>query len=74
MSVGSSRGFFRPNIERRGRVVRGVLGALLLSAAAVLARGYPWLAGVVAASGLFVAFEATRGWCAVRACGIRTPM
>ncbi len=31
-----------------------------------------WLGIVLLASGFFVAFEALRGWCALRACGIKT--
>lgn len=67
-------GRFRPNIEARGRVARGILAAGLLLAAALVAREIPWAAVVLGLSGLFVAFEATRGWCAARACGIRTPL
>jgi hypothetical protein len=31
-----------------------------------------WLGLVLAACGVFVLFEALRGWCAMRACGIKT--
>ena len=33
-----------------------------------------WLGGVLLASAVFVAFEALRGWCALRACGIKTKL
>ena len=31
-----------------------------------------WLGVVLLVMGLFVAFEAARGWCVLRACGIKT--
>ena len=63
---------FARNIDNRGRLVRG-LGALALMVGAGF--GFTvswWLGGVLLASGVFVAFEAARGWCALRACGIKT--
>jgi hypothetical protein len=63
---------FRPNLDNKGRVIRGV-AALALGAAA----GVTWAlwrpAGIAlgVASG-FVGFEAARGWCAFRACGLKT--
>lgn len=34
-----------------------------------------WIAvAVLTLMGLFQLFEARRGWCVVRACGIRTPL
>ena len=63
---------FSPNINNTGRLVRG-LGALGLFIGAGFAFGVsPWLGLVLAASGAFVLFEALRGWCALRACGIKT--
>ena len=53
-------------------MIRGVLAALLIGAA-LLASDLPTIARVaLGASGLFVAFEALRGWCALRACGVKT--
>jgi hypothetical protein len=64
--------FLSPNISAKGRAVRG-LGAAGLLAGAVIAFGYAWwLSLLLAACGAFVLFEALRGWCALRACGIRT--
>ena len=67
--------FWSPNIERRGRLARGITALVLLAAAVILWRAdiavWPWVVGV---SGLFVLFEAVRGWCLLRACKIRTPM
>ncbi|MFM1768208.1 MAG: hypothetical protein RJA22_737 [Verrucomicrobiota bacterium] len=66
--------FFTPNISGKGRLVRG-LGALAL----LIGAGFgftvsPWLGAVLLISGAFVAFEALRGWCVMRACGIKTKL
>jgi hypothetical protein len=46
---------------------------LALLAAAAFGFGYStWLGGALALAGLFVLFEALRGWCILRACGIKT--
>ena len=62
------------NINNPGRAMRG-LGSLLCIASAVLlwshSRTAAALLGVVA---VFMFFEAARGWCALRACGIKTPL
>jgi hypothetical protein len=66
--------FFARNIDNRGRLVRG-LGALGLFVGAWFALGVSfWLGLVLALSGGFVLFEAVRGWCALRACGIKTKL
>jgi hypothetical protein len=64
--------FLTPNIDSKGRIVRGVLGALLLLACVVLAFWHVRVALVLAGCAAFVLFEAARGWCFVRACGIKT--
>ncbi|MGA3284063.1 MAG: YgaP-like transmembrane domain [Verrucomicrobiota bacterium] len=65
--------FFQPNISHRGRMARGVIGALCLIAGIIVAGDYLWWLGLVfVAAGLFAIFEAIRGWCLVRACGIKT--
>lgn len=65
---------FRPNIENTGRVFRAV-GALTLGTVAFLVCPHSRLAaGALGAGVLFMAFEAARGWCALRACGIRTKL
>jgi hypothetical protein len=62
----------RPNLETKGRIIRAI-GALGLAVGAVFAWPHSRLAAfVLAASGAFVAFEAARGWCALRACGVKT--
>jgi hypothetical protein len=66
--------FFSPNIRKSGRVVRGILAvALLIAAGFVFAHSV--VAGVLLLiAGLFVLFESLRGWCVVRACGIKTKL
>ena len=72
----------KPNIDRRGRIIRAVSGTLC-----VLFGGGIWLACWPESTGyriavtllalffgLFQWFEACRSWCIVRACGIRTPI
>jgi len=60
------------NIERRGRLVRALMALLLFAGAAFAFRLSAWLAWLFVLAGAFVLFEALRGWCVLRACGIRT--
>jgi hypothetical protein len=64
--------FFRPNLDYRGRMARGVIGALCLIAGIIVVDYALWLGLIFVAAGLFALFEAIRGWCLVRACGIKT--
>jgi hypothetical protein len=64
--------FFLPNIERNGRIARGVIGALCLVAGIIIAGDYSLWGLVPVVAGLFAIFESVRGWCLVRACGIKT--
>ncbi|MGD0253033.1 MAG: YgaP-like transmembrane domain [Verrucomicrobiota bacterium] len=65
--------FLKPNISFRGRMARGVIGALCLIAGIIVAGDYLWWLGLVlVAAGLFAIFEAVTRWCVVRACGIKT--
>jgi hypothetical protein len=64
--------FLSKNIGVTGRVVRGLVALALLAGAG---HGFTWsllLGSLLLCSGLFVAFEAARGWCFLRACGIKT--
>ena len=64
--------FFAPNLDRTGRIVRAVYGVVLAGTGLAL-RGYSlWLCLALVAAGVFGLFEAFRGWCLVRACGIKT--
>ncbi len=64
--------FFNSNIDTRGRLARAITAMLLLLAAILLLPHMRRVALVLAISGMFVLFEAWRGWCALRACGIKT--
>jgi hypothetical protein len=64
--------FFRPNIRRNGRIARGVTGTLCLIAGIVLVDFVLWLGLIFVVAGLFAIYEALRGWCIARACGIKT--
>ena len=69
------RRFFSRNIGTRGRRARAVMG-LIFFATGVLIYGpeswRKWTAGGLALSGAFAFIEAARGWCFLRACGVRT--
>jgi len=64
--------FFQPNISHRGRLARGVIGALCLIAGIIVVDYLLWLGLVLVVAGLFAIFEAVTRWCVVRACGIKT--
>jgi Protein of unknown function (DUF2892) len=64
--------FFKPNLDRHGRLARGVIGALCLIAGIIVVDYVLWLGLIFVAAGLFAIFESLRGWCLMRACGIKT--
>lgn len=66
--------FFTPNITRAGRVARFVCGLVLLVAGLIAFPRLWWLGMIFFGSAVFVFFEAARGWCALRACGIKTKL
>ena len=67
--------FFKQNIDNRGRLLRGVIALALFVGAGFCFFHTLTIAGVaLVAAGVFVSFEALRGWCAVRACGIKTKL
>jgi len=68
------KSLFSPNIGNRGRLVRGIAALLLFIGAGFASPVSIWLSLVLAASGAFVLFESLRGWCALRACGIKTKL
>jgi hypothetical protein len=65
---------FAPNIDNRGRLVRGIMGILLLVGGLFAICTMLWLGLVLLGSAAFVLFEAIRGWCGLRACGIKTKL
>ncbi len=64
----------KQNIDSKGRVARGGMAAVFLLAGACLIPEAPVFAAIFSLIGLFCAFEAWIGWCAVRACGVKTPL
>jgi hypothetical protein len=64
--------FFARNIDRRGRIVRAVWGSALIVAALLVWERSRWIGLVLVVSGVFALYEAARGWCLMRACGIKT--
>lgn len=66
--------FISRNIDNKGRLVRGLAALALLVASGFGFASSAWLGITLLASGVFVAFEALRGWCALRACGIKTKL
>ena len=65
---------FSRNIDNKGRLMRGIMALALFVGAGFGFNVSVWLGVVLLASGVFVAFEALRGWCALRACGIKTKL
>ena len=65
--------FFSPNIGTAGRLVRGACG-LGCAASAWFLRDHLVLTVALAGSGVFMLFEALKGWCVARACGLKTPL
>ena len=53
-------------------MARGVIGALCLITGIIVVDYALWLGLIFVAAGLFALFEAIRGWCIARACGIKT--
>ena len=66
------KNFFSANIDRKGRLARGVWAAVLLVGAAFGFTVSVWLGGLLLAGAGFAIFESLRGWCLLRACGIKT--
>ena len=64
--------FFDPNIGRTGRIVRAVYGVILIGAGLWLGSYSLWICLAFVAAGALGLFEAFRGWCIMRACGIKT--
>ena len=72
---GDGDSFWSCNIDGRGRLIRLVMALVFLGAAAWLWWGLDsafWSAGLLA-FGLVALYEALRGWCILRAVGMRTP-
>lgn len=68
------RRFFKPNLDRHGRLARGVIGTICLISGIIVVDYVLWLGLIFVAAGLFAIFESLRGWCIARACGIKTKL
>jgi hypothetical protein len=66
--------FFSPNIDNKGRLVRGCLALALFIGAGFGFTVSGWLGAWLLVCGGFVLFESLRGWCALRACGVKTKL
>ena len=64
--------FFAPNISGGGRVVRAAFGVVLIVSGTFLVLRGHLAALILMAGGMFALYEALRGWCIMRACGIKT--
>ena len=64
--------FLRPNLDRAGRLLRASLAMLLLLGGLIVVSRITWLGALLFISAGFLFFEAARGWCVARACGIKT--
>jgi len=64
----------KQNIDSKGRAARGGTAVVFLLAGGCLIPQTGLLATIFILIGLFCAFEAWIGWCAIRACGVKTPL
>jgi len=64
--------FFAPNIDSRGRIIRAIWAVLMIVAGGLTLGVNVWISVVLFAFGGLAAFEALRGWCVMRACGVKT--
>jgi type IV secretory pathway VirB2 component (pilin) len=62
----------QPNIGPTGRWLRAAVGIVLLGVAWWAVGQDRRLAALLAVLGVFCLYEAARGWCLLRACGIKT--
>ena len=66
------RRFFAPNIGRLGRGLRAAYGLILLVAGIWFLKSHPTASIVLFCFAAFAFYEALRGWCLLRACGVKT--
>jgi hypothetical protein len=64
--------FFSPNLQGEGRLARGATAMFLALAAFVCLPLSRRISLLFLAAAAFTVFEAMRGWCVLRACGIKT--
>jgi sec-independent protein translocase protein TatA len=66
--------FFQSNIGRAGRLFRGLLAVGFFVGTWFVFPLAHWAGIVMFCLGAFTLFEALRGWCSLRACGIKTKL
>jgi ABC-type arginine transport system permease subunit len=66
--------FFAPNIDARGRWLRGLLGGSLVAVGVFICSLNVGAAVALILAGGFCVYESVRGWCVMRACGIKTKL
>jgi hypothetical protein len=66
------RAFFARNISNTGRIIRGGWAIACFVGAWFAFAVWTWLGVLLVAFGILAVFEAVRGWCVMRACGIKT--
>ena len=71
LAVGMGK-FFTRNIDRRGRIARAIWGAALIVAGLLISGRSKVACVLLLVFGIFALYEAARGWCVMRACGVRT--
>ena len=71
------------NIDSRGKMLRLIMGTIFLIDGLTLLLLWAWRTGshvawiasiVMIAGGVFMIFEGRKGWCALRAMGMKTPV
>ena len=72
MRVKERRTVFRPNLETSGRQLRAAASLALAATGALVLSGHTAVGIILFVGAAFLLFEALRGWCALRACGVRT--
>lgn len=63
---------FRPNLQSGGRKIRAAMAVIFAGCGVLALPNHGRLGILFFASAAFLLFEALRGWCALRACGVRT--
>ena len=63
---------FQKNLVAKGRLLRAGVAVATLAAAFLLWPHSHVAAVALAMASTFAAFEAARGWCLLRACGLKT--
>ncbi len=64
--------FFARNLDAKGRLARAMFGLALIGVGLLVFAQSRWLCLAMVLGGGFALYEAGRGWCVMRACGIKT--